>query len=443
VSTGRRVRVAIETHGCRTNLVDSSTLARALVEAGAELVEDSADADVYVLLSCTVTGGADRDAGKALRRVRRENPRCVSVLAGCLPAASPGSGTAAIADLVVSGARPDEILRAALGRAAGTEGRAGAWHARVAPPAWSGFVLERVRRLSRAHVKIGEGCDGGCTYCIVPRARGPAVSRSREDVLADVSAALAAGFPEVVLSGTHLALWGRDLAPRDSLTGLMEAVERVTEVGRLRLSSLEPDAVLGEVAARMGRSRVWCRHVHVALQHGSDRVLERMGRKYRFEEALAQLRQVDAAVPGVGIGLDFIVGFPGETESDFDEALARLEGVPFSYLHVFAFSPRPGTPAAAMDGRPGPDEVRRRSSVLRQLGQRRRAAFARAQVGETVDVVMERRRVGARSWLTGLTDHYLRVYLDGDDAWMGKRLTCRVREVVPAGLLVSVEGGQA
>jgi len=244
--------------------------------------------------------------------------------------------------------------------------------------------------------------------------------------LADVEAAVRAGFPEIVLTGTHLARWGRDLKEPSDIVSLMSRIEEATsdQGVRMRLSSLEPDPGLERVVEKMAGSERWCRYMHVALQHAADPILAAMNRTYRFPDAEALLKSIGARLPGFGIGLDFIVGFPGETDELFDEALHRLEGTPFTYLHVFAFSPRQGTVAADLPGRPEKAAVDERSARLRALSAARRAAFAGSLVGSELDVVVEKRRVGIASLLTGLTDNYVRVYLEGRDDLMGRRVRC-------------------
>ena len=418
------MRVHIDTYGCRTNLADSSLLARELAGRGMEFVASVTDAEVVVVNSCTVTHGADRDAGKALRRARRANPEALLVLAGCIPAAYPEHEVLGFADVVVAGNRADELLRVLACTCTGSGTRlrssASAWQAGTK------FALEASLNLSRANIKIGEGCDEGCAYCIVPRARGAPVSRPLSDVLSDVAAAVAAGFTEVVLTATHVAKYGRDFAPPSSLDLLMGELEESEHPCRVRLSSMEPDERLFPVLRRIGKSRRWCRHAHIALQHCSDTILEGMGRNYRWEDAARLVRGAADLVPGIGIGLDVLTGFPGETEREFDEGYERLEELPFAYLHVFSFSPRPGTRAAAAGPVPDVQAVKERSARLRRLSAARKLAFARSFVGKRLEVMVEKRRERQAGRLIGLTDNYLRVYMEGPDGLMGRLVECGV-----------------
>ena len=417
------MRVHIDTYGCRTNLADSSLLARELAGRGMELVASVTGAEVVVVNSCTVTHGADRDAGKALRRARRANPDALLVLAGCIPAAYPEHGVLGFADVVVVGNRPEVIIEAVVAHA---QAHAHAHGKERRLRAGLEFALEDLLNLSRANIKIGEGCDEGCAYCIVPSARGRPVSRPLAEVLGDVAAATAAGFTEVVLTATHVARYGRDLTPPSSLDYLMGELEKSKQACRVRLSSMEPDEHLFPVLERMGRSARWCRHAHIALQHCSDPILEAMGRKYRWEDAARLVNGAAELVPGIGIGLDVITGFPGETEREFDEGYERLEQLPFAYLHVFSFSPRPGTRAAAAGPVPAVQAVKERSARLRRLSAARKLAFARSFVGKRLEVMVEKRRERQGGRLIGLTDNYLRVYMEGPDGLMGRLVKCGV-----------------
>lgn len=418
------MRVCIHTFGCRTNLSDSSNLARSLTEAGFTLVKDDEMADVVVVNSCTVTAGADRDVRHALRRARRAGPAAHLVLAGCLPVAYPGHEATRLADTVMAGNDWQSVVGLLKSSCNPDISRPDSLLARH-------FPLENLLNLSRANIKIGQGCDQGCAYCIVPSARGKPESRPLAEITENISLAKQAGFSEVVLTATHVARYGDDRPGQAGLEQLLDAVQETAGDCRVRLSSLEPDERLFVVLDHMSRTTSWCRHIHVALQHASDDILRRMGRPYRLEEAARFVRRAHEMVPGIGIGMDVIVGYPGETEEDFEILRSALESLPFTYLHVFAYSPRPGTRAAT--GKPVPPPVvKARSLTLRTLAGRRKAAFARRLVGTEIGVLVEKRREPRLGRLMGLTDNYVRVYMDGIDGWMGN--------LVPA-VVTSVERG--
>jgi threonylcarbamoyladenosine tRNA methylthiotransferase MtaB len=333
------------------------------------------------------------------------------------------------ADLRLPGCAPQTISEALVSRLS-EEGQARRVGRR--------FQLERSRGLSRVNVKIQQGCNGKCSYCIVPAARGAPVSRSIEEVQEDVRAAVEAGFREVVLAGTNIALFGCDRSSAESLAALMERLSMADPGCRLRLSSLEPDVGLSSVVSQLSSSPVWCRHLHVALQHGSDEVLALMGRdRFSFAHLASLLHDAAGAIPGLAIGLDIIVGFPGETDRLFEHCFDNLRGLPFCYLHVFSFSPRPGTLAAAMPGRPPLEVTKERSLRLRTLSDERRRDFARRQAGRRAEVLVEHRKDPSGKRLAGLTDNYLRVTMPGPDELMGSLVRSEL-EWAPDGYLVAV-----
>jgi len=435
--------VHIATHGCRTNTSDSSALARALVRLGFRIAEEPEGADVIVVNSCTVTGGADRDAGKALRRARREAPTALIVLAGCLPVAFPDHPAVAEADLVLPGADAQEGARRIADELSWREGNA------VSGPS-TAFPLEEAMHLSRFNLKIQEGCAGGCAYCIVPTARGKPRSRPAPDVLAELTAATTAGFEEIVLSGTNLLSYRWNPRKRGEaeptehepvearnasldLAGLMVLLDRDAPHCHLRLSSLEPQAGMERVVELLAASPRWCRHLHLSLQHADDEVLAAMGRPYRFAAVEEVVRDAHRRIPLLSVGMDVIVGFPTETDSQFRRCLERLQGLSFAYLHVFAWSPRPGTRAAVMSPLDA-GVVKERSAALRALSDSRRSAFSASLAGQSISVLIERRRDDAGR-LIGLTDNYVQVAVEGPDEWMRRVVPCRM-ERGPGGRLL-------
>lgn len=416
------MKVCIDTLGCRTNLADSSALARRLVSCGVELVTQVEEADLLVVNSCTVTHGADRDVRKTLRRAVRSNSRLKTLVTGCLPSAYPEHPALELADDFSAGADLSAIVRKILNLL-------GRQELEVAPPDGlvESFPLEEAGSLARFHVKVGQGCDHGCTYCIVPSARGVPVSRAPGDILKEVRLAAARGFEEVVITATHLLRYGEDQSPRVTLGQLIEHLEEVPEPLRYRLCSLEPEEGLEDLVAHVAASTRWCRHFHVSIQSACDETLARMGRRYRFQRIEDFLNHTRSRLPMAGIGLDVIVGFPGETAKDFEAGFENLSRLPFSYLHVFSFSSRPGTVASRNLWPEVPSaQVRERVSRLSALSQQRREAFATSLVGQEVLVLVENRRTQDGDSLMGLSDNYLRVELSGGDEWMQRRVSCQV-----------------
>ena len=337
-----------------------------------------------VVNTCTVTHRSDRDARALIRRARRENPSARVVVAGCLAEVDPEGVLGLGADLVAgsaakAGSRGTDRLRRFGDRAEGITGPLPA----AEPPA----PVTRFGR-SRAFLKVQDGCDAGCAYCIVPRARGAPRSLPPEEVAAGLARLREGGHREVVLAGIHLGRWGCDLAPPRRFAELLDLAEN-SGIGRVRLSSLEPLELTEEVIGRTAASPTLCPHFHVPLQSGSDAVLRRMGRPYTAGEFRERVEAALHRIEGLCLGFDVIVGLPGETEEEFLRTERLLESLPFCYLHVFPYSRRRGTPAADMDGQVAEGEKSRRAARLRELARAKKEAFVRARVGRTLPALAE------------------------------------------------------
>lgn len=415
-STLRRpVRVAFTTLGCRLNQVDTEEMIAALPPDGGWAIVPWEDAaDVYVLNSCTVTGKADQKCRQLARQAKRRRPGCRVVVAGCYAQIQPQALLALPeVDAVVGNTRKDQ-LEAWLRRLLAGEGRLLA--VEEFPPArpFSGRQIRRFGGRARAYLKVQDGCDLRCSYCVIWRARGPGRSRPRDEVLAQAATLHAAGFAELVLAGVHLGSWGRDLGDRQGLAGLAAFLLERLPALRLRLGSLHPEELtpaLLELLAAQPRLR---RHLHVSLQSGSDPVLERMRRPYRAADARRAVLAAAAAAPDCGLGADVIVGFPGETESEFQQTCDLLEELPLTYLHVFRYSPRPGTDAAALPGSVAPEIVTGRAERLRRHAQERRRRFAVSLIAQRREATVEARS-DRPGWRRATTDNY--VTLQVPDRW--------------------------
>jgi threonylcarbamoyladenosine tRNA methylthiotransferase MtaB len=461
------VRVAIDTHGCRLNQSESDAMTEVLAQAGHTLAAGAHEADVYVLNSCTITHQADADARRAVRRARRENPGVRVVLTGCMANADPAAAAALPeVDAVLGNADKAELaallrrLRSdtVLGRAdeRGVSGPRGSRE----PALISVSALTRrmpftplpgaaLGRRARALLKVQDGCDHRCAFCIVPSVRGGSRSLPMGEVVDHARRLVESGVPELVLTGVHLGTYGRDLRPRVRLSELVAALVPQLGDARLRLSSVDPhevdDELLGLMAAH---PQTICRHLHLPVQAGDDAVLRRMRRGHTAETFAMLVRRAVARVPGVAIGSDVIVGHPGEDEAAFERGAALLRGLPLAYLHVFSYSPRRGTAAADMPDAAPPRERARRSAELRALSSEWVAARHEAAAGRTADVVVHLRPRGD-GMHEGLTDDDLRVELppDAGAAWAGKRVTVRLsddgRRVVDGSFVISQTPTQA
>jgi threonylcarbamoyladenosine tRNA methylthiotransferase MtaB len=418
--------VAFATLGCRVNQVDSQEMQAGLEARGWRTVPFGAAADVVVVNSCTVTSRAEFSDRQMIHRAGRGPAAPRIVVTGCWAQVDP-SAVARVrgVDLVVGTAdrgRLPDLLDALLA-SPGAAPRIAAGHAWPAeataarPPAAGGR--------SRAFVKVQDGCQHRCAFCIVPRARGGSRSRAPEVVLEHVQALVARGHREVTLTGVDMGHYGADLQPRTTLAALLRRVVAVRGLRWVRLSSVLPAYFTPELIEVVTGSPVVAPHLHVPLQSGSPRVLRLMRRPYTVEMYRRLVERLAAAVPGLGLGADVIVGFPGEGEREFEETLALVRALPFTYLHVFPYSDRPGTEAAGLGGRVEPATIAERGRRLRGLGREHAVAFRRRLVGTTQEALVLETRDRRSGRLVGLTGNYVEVAFEGDDRLM--RTLVRVR----------------
>lgn len=382
-------RVAIATLGCRVNQDESAALARRLEADGFTVVPYPGPADAVVVNTCTVTSGADADSRHAVRRAAAGAPGALVVVTGCYAQVAPHAaavlpGVAYVVGHAAKG-RIAELLRAPRPAAPTV----------VRPPLPRTFDASAMADgptagRTRAFLKVQDGCDARCAFCIVPIARGRSRSLAPTDAVARLRALAAEGYREVTLTGIHLGDYGRDLDPPTDLVALLTALLDADAVPRLRLSSLFPGHLSSVLVDLLAGASALVPHVHLSLQSGDDGVLARMRRPYRRREVEAALERLVVRVPSVGLGADLIAGFPGETAAALEATASLVERYPFGYLHVFPYSPRPGTAAARGGGDLPGAEVRRRAARLRAIGAERRAAWHRRALGRTLEVLVER-----------------------------------------------------
>lgn len=381
------LKVAIFTVGCRANQADSAWLSRRLDPRRVRFVDFTEQADVYVVNSCAVTRAAERDVRKAISRARRNGgPEARILLAGCMVAASPEElEKLGILWRVVSAVERNEIpgmLHALQAEKSSAHEGAGRH------PGSFSQIPDQLSR-TRPSLRIQDGCRGHCTYCIVPVARGGERSTPLPEILTRLQVLADEGAHEVVICGVNLGRWGRDLTPKQGLADLIGELDVNAPLGRLRLSSVEPWAITEEFTEAFRKAGKFASHLHLPIQSGDDAVLRRMKRPYDVQRYRRVVSMLLAARPELSLGTDVIVGFPGESVESFDTTVTVLRELPFSYLHVFGFSARPGTPAALMENGVGIEEIKRRVSELRLIGAEKRKIFAARLVGEVVHPVFE------------------------------------------------------
>ncbi len=411
--------VMMETHGCKLNQADTQLLSRELGIAGYTVAQSIEEADVYVLNTCTVTHVADRKARQAVRAAKRRNPNSIVVVTGCYAQRSPDDLSSMPEIDLVAGNVSKPSLAGMIGNLASGPDSACA--------VGSDEALAQVLRIrSRAMVKIQEGCDQVCAYCIVPTVRGRERSIPVDDIVATAKSYADMGCQEVVLTGTQLGSYGFDLENTDIADLVRNLLER-TEVPRIRISSLQPQDISDDLLALWNDPRL-CPHFHVPLQSGSDSVLKTMRRRYTSAEFQRLIRQVKEVVPGVAVTADAIVGFPGETESDFQETVSACIQAGLASVHVFPYSIRPGTSAAYFDDQVDPTvksgRVKELTAVVDDLARR----FREASVGQTRPVLWERATSSDKGMVwQGLTDNYLRTRTQSESD-LANRITLAVLE---------------
>lgn len=415
------VTVTVSTLGCRLNQVESQEIGALLEGHGFRVVPAGEPAQVHVVNTCTVTGRADFSDRQIVRRVARAQPDALLVVTGCYAQTDPAAvaGLPGV-DLVVGNQekyRLPELLSSLVKQARPLIRVADIASAREVPIA----PFARVAGRSRAFVKIQDGCQHRCAFCIVPAARGRSRSQEPKVIVDQVRGLAAAGYADVTLTGVDIGHYGWDLYPRTSLAALLRLLSAVEGVRWLRLSSVLPSYFTPELLEIVTTVAVMAPHVHVPLQSGSDRVLRLMRRPYHTGMYRAVVDRLAAAMPDLGLGADVIVGHPGETDVDFEATLRFVEALPFTALHVFAYSDRKGTEAARRPDHVAPSVIRERSRRLRQLGAEKSLAFRRGLVGRRREAVVLETRDRRTGRLAALTDNYVEVTLDGPDS-LGRRI---------------------
>jgi threonylcarbamoyladenosine tRNA methylthiotransferase MtaB len=398
------MRFAIATLGCKVNQYDSAMIESRLGALGLERCDFAQVADVYLVNTCTVTDRGDADSLRLARRARRLNPQARVIMTGCLAQANPRVlADAPAVDAVVGLGRPGDLESAVLGRAKERVMVSNLRKERAAIEL-SAVALDGH---TRAFLKLQEGCDQFCSFCIVPFSRGKSRSVEPRRVLTALDELAEQGFKEVILTGVHLGGYGGDLDPPIRLEVLLEMIAERARLSRIRLSSLDPEELSDRIIEIVAMNEKFCPHFHLPLQSGDDGTLARMRRRYRRAEFQERVERLVTAMPDVAIGTDLIAGFPGESSADFESYFRFVEELPLAYFHVFPYSVRSGTTAAKMDDRVPAKEIKRRAAELRDLGTAKRDRFADRFVGSRLKVLLEGpHRHGG---LQGYSRNYLKV----------------------------------
>lgn len=439
---------SIENFGCRATDADAAAIRHELLKSGFTLAPDHESASIVVLNTCTVTAAADSQAREAVRKIHAANPQARVIVTGCYAQRAPAE-LAVIPGVacVVGTSHQAEIPSVARGLGADiTPERSGAADfipvemlrgnnsATRAAKIIAGdiFALSSVQFAAAAFMagdrtrpilKVQDGCNNRCSYCVIPLVRGRSRSLPADQAISQIRALVDAGVKEIVLSGINLGSYGRDLTPRVDLVGLVHRILHETSIQMLRFSSIEPQDITEDFVHLMASSARLAPHFHVPLQSGSDRILKAMHRWYRTAHYSERVRVIRRVLPDAAIGTDVIAGFPGETDEDFRATTELIGDLPFTYLHVFSFSARPGTAGATLGNTVPPNVIRERARALRAFGHQKSVGFRALQSGRVLRALTLARSCDA--WTEAITGNYLKVRVPGQHAanqWLDVRL---------------------
>lgn len=436
-------KAALHNLGCKVNAYETEAMQEMLEKAGYEIVPFREGADIYIINTCTVTNIADRKSRQMLHRARKMNPDAVVVAAGCyVQAQNTRENTDPCIDIVLGNNHKKDLIKVLeeyeAEKAAQKESADAAEKSDVRKniqdieeigqtKEYEKLHLTKPGEHTRAYIKVQDGCNQFCTYCIIPYVRGRVRSRTVEDVLDEVRTLAGNGYQEVVLTGIHLSSYGIDFDGNRHLLSLIQAVHQVEGIRRIRLGSLEPGIITDEFARALSELPKMCPHFHLSLQSGCDDTLKRMNRRYTSEEYYEKCCILRRYFDNPALTTDVIVGFPGETEEEFQKSRDFVDKVNFYETHIFKYSRREGTRAAAMENQVSEQEKARRSAVLIELGEKKRKAYEQSFLGKEVEVLVEEEAlIQGKPMQTGHTKEYIRIAFEGDKSLKNTIVKVRV-----------------
>lgn len=424
------MKVAFETLGCKVNQYETQAMRSLFLSEGYTVVPFDDTADLYVINTCTITNLGDRKSRQMIRRATRQNPQAKIIVTGCYAQTDPESVQKIEGVRLVLGTRyRDRIVE--LARNLPDSGCQVLVDAVASNHDFEALGVDSYHDRTRAFLKIQDGCDRFCSYCIIPYARGPVRSRPLDEIISEAGRLRDNGCRELVLSGIHVASYGKDLTDGTDLFAVLDTLETLCGIERIRMSSIEPLWVNDALSNRAPHWSKLCHHQHLSLQSGSDRILKKMNRRYTTADYQSAVHRLQALYPDIALTTDIIVGFPGETEQDFEETLSFAENIGFAQIHVFPYSPRKGTPAANFPNQvPAPVKTER-AHRLGELSQTLHTRFLKEQVGKTMPVLFEEKQQGF--WI-GHTSNYQKVYVPSQENWTGKILSIAINDLYKDGL---------
>lgn len=429
------LRASLYTLGCKLNQFETAYMSHVFEGMGYRLVPFPSKADLYVINTCTVTAKSEHHSRNAVRKAVKSNPKGIVIVTGCASQVNPNEFAQIPGVSLVIGNQEKGCISSFmdyLKKGGNVRIHISDWSEKKIPI--FSMAINRFMDYTRAFIKVQEGCDAHCTYCIVPRARGPARSAALEDIAGQVKELWGAGYLEIVLTGIHLGQYGKDITPRRHLYELLERLLPDKGLQRIRLSSIEPNEFTPRLLDFIGNSSHLCQHFHVPLQSGSGSVLRRMGRQYTSQDYSDVIYQILKKDSIAAIGADVMVGFPGEREEDFEMTCLLVERLPLAYLHIFSYSPRPGTPAALF-----PDQVdgavkKARSQRLRRLGQRKKEAFRSRFLGKDLEGLVLNQPGPVPGYRVVLTGNYIPVFVQTGRELVNHMVIVKVQRLTKNGM---------
>ena len=420
-------KVAFYTLGCKVNQYETEAMLELFEKEGYEKAETEDYADVYVINTCTVTHMSDRKSRQYIRRMKKKNPDAIIAVVGCYSQVSPEEILSIDEVNLVMGTNDrkkivEEVKKIDASRKVSTVDDI------MKVKAFEEIEINKTNGKTRAFMKIQDGCDRYCSYCIIPYARGRVRSRDLESIVKEVENLAANGYKEVVLTGIHVASYGKDIKETDiKLLDVIKQINNIEGIERIRLSSVEPILFTDEFVEAVSAMDKVCPHYHLSLQSGCDETLKRMKRRYTTEEYKAIVDRLRAAIPNVSITTDVIVGFPGETNEEFDKTYEFLKDIELTHMHVFKYSPRKGTPAATMENQVDPSTKHDRSEKLLQLNEENFNKFGQKMLDKEFNVLFEQ-KVGDNKY-EGLTENYVKVIVESDNDISEQILKVKIKDV--------------
>ncbi|HCX90465.1 MAG: tRNA (N(6)-L-threonylcarbamoyladenosine(37)-C(2))-methylthiotransferase MtaB [Deltaproteobacteria bacterium CG12_big_fil_rev_8_21_14_0_65_43_10] len=411
-------KIAIATLGCKVNKYDSAVIHKLLEGAEYSFVPFDQQADIYIVNTCTVTKRADYQSRQLIRRSHRLNQDALIIVTGCYAQRAPQEikeiqGVDYTVGVGEKG-RIVDLINGSPGKEVSSE---------------ITNDIPAFPEHTRAFLKVQDGCDSYCSYCVVPYARGRSKSLQKEETIRNISKLTELGYREIVLTGIHLGSYGWDLMPPTRLSNLLRSIEHEGISCRIRLSSIEPTEFDDDLIDLISSSPIICNHLHIPLQSGADEVLKRMNRPYSSELFKELVKKLVSAIPDLNIGVDVIVGFPGESHENFTNTVSVIEELPIGYLHVFPYSRRPGTPAADFPDQVDSKTIKNRGKILRGIGNRKREEFYRRFLGKRLSVLIESKRDVDTKYLKGFSRNYIPVLIDVGEDMVNEEIPVTITKV--------------